>query len=134
MRCEAAERRELAIENGTAADEKSALVDAVQPARGLRIWLVMRVARQMIHNTYKGSRAITRWRGGEGSVDLRGSIFCEVRARVQAPLCEFYAASLTRLMALFDLDAEIGITSCRATGTGKCLMNVTIRATEAAAA
>src|SRR4249920_3206677 len=30
--------------------------------RGLRTWLVMRVARQMIRNTYKGSRAITKLR------------------------------------------------------------------------
>ena len=65
-------------------------------------------------------------------MDLRGSIFCEVRERAQEPLCEFYAAALRRLMALFDLEVEVGITSCRATGSGQCLMNVTIRAAEAA--
>src|SRR5262249_31089233 len=102
--------------------------------RGLRIWLVMRVARQMIRNTYKGSRAITKLRRGESNVDLRGSIFCEVRDRAPAPLCEFYAAAIRRLMALLDLDADVAITSCRATGNGQCVINIAIRAAEAAAA
>lgn len=100
--------------------------------RWLRIWLVTRLARHMVRNTYRGSRAITKWRKGEGSVDLRGSIFCEVRDRVQEPLCEFYAAAIRRLMALFDLDVDVGILSCRATGSGQCVMNLTIRAAETA--
>ena len=102
--------------------------------RGVRTWLVMRLVRQMIRNTYNGSRAITKWRRGEGNVDLRGSIFCEVRDRVQAPLCEFYAAAIRRLMALFDFDVDIVIASCRATGSGQCLITITIRAVEVAAA
>src|SRR5262245_5414676 len=53
--------------------------------RGLRVWLVMRVAQQMIRNTYQGSRVIAKWQRGEGALDLRGSIFCEVRERVQTP-------------------------------------------------
>jgi hypothetical protein len=100
--------------------------------RWLRIWLVTRLARQMVRNTYKGSRAIIKWRKGNGTIDLRGSIFCEVRDRVPEPLCEFYVAAIRRLMSLFDLDADINITSCRATRSGPCLMNVTIRAAEAA--
>jgi hypothetical protein len=101
--------------------------------RWLRLWLVMRVARMMIRNTYRGSRVLIKWRRGEGAVDLRGSIFCEVRDRVQEPLCEFYAAAIRRLMALFELEADVEITSCRATGSGQCLMNVTIRGAAAAA-
>lgn len=100
--------------------------------RWLRIWLVTRVARQMVRNTYRGSRVIIKWRKGEGVVDLRGSIFCEVRDHVQKPLCEFYAAAIRRLMSLFDLDVNVGITSCRATGSGQCHMNMTIRAAAAA--
>jgi hypothetical protein len=100
--------------------------------RWLRLWLVTRLARQMVRNTYRGSRAIIKWRKGEGTIDLRGSIFCEVRDRVPEPLCEFYVAAIRRLMALFDLDVDINITSCRATRSGPCLMSVTIRAAEAA--
>jgi bacteriochlorophyll 4-vinyl reductase len=94
---------------------------------GIRTWLVMQVARQMIRNTYGGSRAVARFRKGQGQVDIRGSVFCEVRDRVDDPLCEFYAAAIRRLMHLFSLEVEVGITQCRATGAGQCLMSVTVR-------
>jgi len=98
----------------------------------IRLHLVMRVARLMIRNTYRGSRAIVRWRQGRGAVDIRGSIFCEVRDRVEQPLCEFYASAIRRLMYLFSLDVEVGTEQCRATGGGQCLMTVLVRPTEAA--
>ena len=94
---------------------------------GLRVYLVMRVARRMIRATYAGSRAIVRWRQGRGAIDIRGSIFCEVRDRSEQPLCEFYAAAVRRLMYLFNLDVEVGTERCRATGGGQCLMSVLIR-------
>ena len=97
----------------------------------LRLWLVTRLTRQMVRRTYKGSRAITRWRRREGAVDLRGSIFCEVRDPVAQPLCEYYASAIRRLMALFSLNVEVGITQCRATGAGGCLMTVNLRPADA---
>jgi hypothetical protein len=97
----------------------------------IRLHLVMRLARLMIRNTYRGSRAIVRWRQGRGAVDIRGSIFCEVRDRVEQPLCEFYASAIRRLMYLFSLDVEVGTEQCRATGGGQCLMTVLVRPTEA---
>lgn len=102
----------------------------------IRTWLVMRLARQMVRNTYTGSRAVVRWRRGQGEVDIRGSIFCEVREHVADPLCEFYAAAIRRLLQLFDLEADVGIRHCRATGAGaQCQMTVVMRAvrTEVAA-
>ena len=99
----------------------------------LRVHLVMRLARAMVRSTYRGSRAIIRWRKGQGAVDLRGSIFCEVRDRVEAPLCEFYASALRRLLLLFSLDAEVGLEQCRATGAGQCLMVILVRAEGASA-
>jgi hypothetical protein len=109
-----------------------AMIRAAPP--GLRTWLVMRLARKMIRNTYKGSRAIVRWRKGEGAIDIRGSIFCEVRDRVEHPLCEFYASAVRRLLYLFNLDADVGITQCRAAGAGQCLMSVNVRAATGVAA
>ena len=104
---------------------KRTIIKAAPPA--LRVHLVMRLARAMIRRTYKGSRAIVRWRKGRGAVDIRGSIFCEVRDRVEEPLCEFYASAIRRLMLLFSLDAEVGTERCRATGAGQCLMVVLVR-------
>ena len=105
---------------------KRTLIRAAPP--GLRVHLVLRLARAMVRSTYRGSRAIIRWRKGKGAVDLRGSIFCEVRDRVEAPLCEFYASALRRLLLLFSLDAEVGLEQCRATGAGQCLMVILVRA------
>lgn len=99
---------------------------------GVRVHLVMRLARKMIRTTYQGSRAIVRWRKGIGAIDIRGSIFCEVRDRTEQPLCEFYASAIRRLMYLFDLDVEVGTERCRATGAGQCLMSVLVRPARAA--
>jgi hypothetical protein len=110
---------------------KRTVIRAAPP--GLRVDLVMRLARAMVRSTYRGSRAIIRWRKGRGAVDLRGSIFCEVRDRVEAPLCEFYASALRRLLLLFSLDAEVGLEQCRATGAGQCLMVILVRAEGASA-
>ena len=98
----------------------------------LRVRLVMRIARRMVRSTYGGSRALVRWRQGRGAVDIRGSIFCEVRDRVEQPLCEFYASAIRRLLYLFNLDADVGTDQCRATGGGQCLMSVYVRPTGAA--
>lgn len=93
----------------------------------IRLRLVTRIARRMVRQTYGGSRALIRWRRGHGSVDIRGSIFCEVRDSVEEPLCEFYAAALRRLMYLFNLQVDVGTERCRATGASQCLMSVSLR-------
>ena len=94
---------------------------------GLRLRLVMRVARRLVRSTYGSSRALVRWRKGRGTVDVRGSIFCEVRDKVEQPLCEFYASGIRRLMYLFNLDVDVGTEQCRATGGGQCLMSIYVR-------
>ena len=104
---------------------KRAIILAAPPA--FRVRLVMRLARSMIWRTYRGSRAIVRWRKGRGTMDIRGSIFCGVRERVERPLCEFYASAIRRLMVLFGLDAEVDTEQCRAAGADQCLMVVLVR-------
>ena len=93
----------------------------------IRLRLVTRLARRLVRETYRGSRAVVRWRKGRASVDLRGSIFCEVRDSVDEPLCEFYAAAIRRLMRLFNIRVEVGTERCRATGGSQCLMSVSIQ-------
>ena len=93
----------------------------------IRLRLVTRLARRLVRETYGGSRAVVRWRKGRASVDLRGSIFCEVRNSVNEPLCEFYAAAIRRLMRLFNIEVKVGTERCRATGGSQCLMSVSIQ-------
>lgn len=94
----------------------------------LRLWYVMRVARRLVHQTYGGSRAVVRWRtGGVGAVDLRGSLFCQVREPSEQPLCQYYSAAIERLTALFGLDVRVETDGCRATGAPRCLIAVAWR-------
>jgi bacteriochlorophyll 4-vinyl reductase len=116
------------------------LVQAMSPAERrfttalpprLRLWYVMRLARRLVRQTYAGSRAIVRWRArGVGAVDLRGSLFCQVREPAAQPLCEFYAAAIRRLTALFHLDITVQNDGCRATGAPRCLIALAHRPEE----
>jgi hypothetical protein len=91
------------------------------PAR-LRRRLLLRLARRLVNQSYRGSRAVSRLRSGQASVDLRASVFCSVREPAHRPLCGFYVAAFTRLHALFDMPTRIEVASCRGTGKPTCLM------------
>jgi len=95
--------------------------------RGVRLRLALMVVRRMVRSTFAGSRVAVRVRRGRGAVDIRGSVFCEVRDHTQQPLCDFYAAAIKRLMHLFSLEVEVGTEQCRATGAGQCVMSVMVR-------
>ena len=93
----------------------------------LRVRLVMRLARAMIRSTYRGSSGVVRWRKARGALDIRGSLFCEVRDPVDHPLCEYYASAIRRVMRLFGIDVDVAPERCRATGAGQCAMVVSVR-------
>jgi hypothetical protein len=106
------------------------------PAR-FRLRAAMRTARALIRATYPGSRAITRLKRGEVAIDLRGSLFCEVREVSVLPLCGFYVSAIARLLRLFEVPADARVTECRAAGAQKgCLLSVTLtgRASDSAVA
>jgi len=100
----------------------------------LRAHLALRQARNLVRSSYRGSRAIARVRRGTASVDFRASIFCTVREPAAAPLCGFYAAAFTRLLALFHLEATTDVLACRGTGEAKCLLRVAVSNGRVAAA
>jgi hypothetical protein len=91
----------------------------------LRLRAALRVARGLVRATYPGSRAIVRIRRGAASIDLRGSLFCEVREASMLPLCGFYAAAFTRVLQLCDIAGDARVSACRAAGGQKgCTMAV----------
>lgn len=93
----------------------------------LRARLVLYLSRRLVKDTFRGSRANTRLRRGAGSVQIRGSIFCDVRATSDWDLCVFYAAAVKRFLRRFDLDADVHVTQCRASGGNGCTLTVTVR-------
>jgi bacteriochlorophyll 4-vinyl reductase len=92
----------------------------------LRPRLLMRVVNQMVRSGYHGSRAVATIRRGTARIDVRASVFCVVREPVEHPLCTFYAAACTRLLALFDLEAEVQVIACRGTGERSCILTMEV--------
>ena len=103
---------------------RRAMIKAAPP--WLRSRMLMRLAGQLVRESYQGSRAISRVRKGLASVDLRASIFCTVRERVSHPLCGFYAAAYTRLLELFNLPARAEVIACRGTGEPTCVLKLAL--------
>jgi len=93
----------------------------------LRTRAALRTARSLVRETYPGSRAIVRLKRGTASIDLRGSLFCEVRETSILPLCGFYASAIARVLEQFALRADARVTECRAAGGRKgCLLSVVV--------
>lgn len=93
----------------------------------LRTRAALRTARALIRETYPGSRAIIRLKRGTASIDLRGSLFCEVRETSILPLCGFYASAIARVLQQFALRADARVTECRAAGGRQgCLLSVVV--------
>jgi hypothetical protein len=93
----------------------------------LRTRAALRTARQLIRDTYPGSRAIVRLKRGTASVDLRGSLFCEVRETSGHALCGFYVAAIARTFQRYELAADARVNQCRAAGASRgCLLSVVV--------
>ena len=94
---------------------------------GLRARAALRTARALVRSTYPSSRAIMRVKKDNVTIDLRGSLFCEVRETSIEPLCGFYAAAIARVLQLFDVVADARVNECRASGGRKgCVLSVTL--------
>ena len=68
-----------------------------------------------------------RLRKGSGTMDIRASIFCAVRETTAFPMCGFYLAAVERFLQRFDIDAQVDVRHCRASGGNACTIAVTIR-------
>ena len=84
------------------------------------------MARKLVRTSYPGSRVISRIRRGTAKVDVRASVFCSVREPVAHPLCGFYAAAFTRLMALFNMPSRAEVIACRGTGETSCVLTIAL--------
>jgi bacteriochlorophyll 4-vinyl reductase len=95
---------------------------------GLRVRAALRTARALVKATYPSSRAITRVKRGVVTIDLRGSLFCEVRDPSIEPLCGFYASAIGGILRMFDVTADARVDACRAAAAGArgCVLLVTV--------
>lgn len=92
-----------------------------------RIRSALQVARDLVRTTYPGSRVIVRVKRGTAHLDLRGSLFCEVREASALPLCGFYRAAVVEVLHAFKIDANAEVLECRASGARRgCSMTVAL--------
>jgi bacteriochlorophyll 4-vinyl reductase len=92
----------------------------------LRARAVLRLARATLRQTYVGTRVSVRLRKRQGTVDVRASLFCTIRDSSDQPLCDFYAAVVSRLFELYGVPAEVRLGPCLASGDASCLIGVTL--------
>jgi bacteriochlorophyll 4-vinyl reductase len=94
--------------------------------RALRLRAALRIGRRLVRRTYPRSSASATVRRGSARVDLRRSLFCDVREPSEAPLCRFYAAAYARVLERFDLAVTADISACRATGGTQCTLSIEV--------
>ena len=102
-----------------------ALVRSVPP--WVRARWALRICRRLVQQTFKGSNAVVRVRKNTGTMDIRASIFCAVRETAAFPMCRFYSAAVERFLQRFDIDAQVDLRQCKASGGNACTIAVTIR-------
>jgi hypothetical protein len=98
--------------------------------RSMPLWLrsraALRIARRTIRSTYGSSRAALTLRRGRGRLDVRGSIFCNIRHTSSQHLCGFFEAVVSRVLALYDVPGVVRLDQCRAVGDPSCRLDVTV--------
>ncbi len=92
----------------------------------LRCRAVLRLARRTIRSTARSSRTALRLRKGHGRLDVRGSVFCDVREPSREHLCGFHEAVVQKLFALYDVPGLARVDRCRAVGDPECAIDVAI--------
>lgn len=96
--------------------------------RPIRARKALTLARRIIRETYSDSRALVKIRRGVVRMDIRGSLFCEVRETGERALCGFYLALTQRLLERYHVASEGSIDGCRGAGSRGCALAIRLGA------
>ena len=97
----------------------------------LRTRLALRRSRRLLRSAFAPAAVQVSVRRGTGTVTISGAIFCELREVWPWPTCGYYAAAVTRHLALQGVYADVAIETCQSSGAGPCRLTVTFRKTPA---
>jgi hypothetical protein len=92
----------------------------------MRARIAMRLTKKVVRRSYHSSRAVAKLRRGQGTLVLRSSIFCTVREPFDWPLCVFYSAALSHLLALVAVSGEVRVDACQGIGDSACVIAVSV--------
>lgn len=84
----------------------------------------LRIARDITRSAYPGSKLSARLHRNGGQVEIRGSIFCQVREPVDRPLCGFYEGVIVKILELLAINGQARLSGCRAVGGNACQVQV----------
>jgi bacteriochlorophyll 4-vinyl reductase len=90
----------------------------------LRRRMLLGVARDLVRKSASSSRAVTSVRKGSARLDLRASVFCDVRQPVGHPLCIYYRSAFAGLMAAFAVPTRVRVVTCRGIGDPSCVFEL----------
>jgi hypothetical protein len=88
--------------------------------RPIRVRSALKTARRIIQGSHPGTRAVVHISDGAGTLDVSGSLFCNVRQSSTHPLCGFYASLVSRLLQLHATASHARIGKCVAVGDDGC--------------
>jgi bacteriochlorophyll 4-vinyl reductase len=101
--------------------------------RSLRARAALAFVKQVHRRGFSDARTLVKMRRGVARVEVRDSIFCQVREAQAHPLCGYHAALITGVLARFDLPADVVIEACHASGAPACVLIVTLHGSAPAA-
>src|SRR4030065_607392 len=90
-----------------------AIAELLPTRLGVYAQLLLAGGRSLVGGVHPGSRAVTRLRRGTATVDVRGSLFCDVREAGSLPLCGFYAAAFAAIFERLAVPARARGGTCR---------------------
>lgn len=94
-----------------------------------RVWrarIALGLARKLVRRTFRTSFALSRLRRGQGTFEIRHSVFCNVREPAGFPLCVYYAAAVTRFIELCGVESTVTAITCRGAGDASCCVAVAL--------
>lgn len=101
--------------------------------RRWRARAALRVVARIVRDVCSLSRASARVRKTSARLAVTGSLFCTVREPQPLPLCEFYVAAATEILAVFHLPARARVDTCLAVDGALCVIALDLAGSDVAA-
>ena len=92
--------------------------------RAIRARVALRETARVVRAICSVSRAKSNIRKDTARFDIKASVFCDVRETRALPLCEFYAALASAMLAGFGLYAAGRVERCRAVDGSSCVITL----------
>lgn len=98
--------------------------------RWFRVRRVLRMAAATTRAGYEPTKVKFRVRRNAATFEIKQSLFCRVREPQDAPLCDFHAALIVKLLDRFNLPSTVKIDQCTGTQGALCAVAIEVGVAE----